>query len=64
MKIRLKNCYRCESDSVEVLLSKVEASDGKSSVWFAVYCHDCGLEGPEYNTKPDAIEHWNTWNYY
>jgi hypothetical protein len=63
VSLKLKNCYRCESDSVEVLLARIETTQNKTSIWFAVYCHDCELDGPEAKTEQTAIDKWNSRNF-
>jgi hypothetical protein len=49
MSDQLKPCPRCGG----------ECETGRSSVSYFPLCSKCGLEGPPFPTKQEAIDWWN-----
>lgn len=57
--VKLRKCPNCCSDSVEPVLSEIIVTDTDTTILFAVYCADCGLEGPQACSMEGTKSLWN-----
>lgn len=55
----MNECPHCESSNVEIREMDKDSPILNVEVYYQAVCKDCGVRGPESDTKESATDQWN-----